>query len=347
MKSILTGRPKIYQKMKSNKNSEEDEFLDQNKYFSNFPPYTKWESRGTFFGLQKGYIPGIKKTFLNHWEVSLCMPITVISIIYSSYFIYLLDFFLILSFSWKSFLVMLIFLILYTISYFQVIIEGPGYLPYYFPNPPPKLNNLKNNEKDYLSGVAATQEQIDYAKSNIHIPRTHFFKSARRVVIRGDHFCEWCACFIGKKNYKLFFLFNFWGSLYIGYFGYSIINAIIKSVNFKNPNVFMLIMNMLYTVIVVFFFIFQMYFILDSLKSIWTDVRDYESLIKDKKDPVIMSKRKQIKKSKLELFEEVFGNRSQWYLWLIPIGAYHNIDDVSLIENINENDYNNNNQWLL
>jgi hypothetical protein len=57
-----------------------------------------------------------------------------------------------------------------------------------------------------------TPEQL-WAKGTRKGNRCIFAKSARRIVIRPDHYCGWIASWIGKRNHKLFVLTNIWGGL--------------------------------------------------------------------------------------------------------------------------------------
>ena len=75
---------------------------------------------------------------------------------------------------------MTILMIFFLISYFNTFLEGPGYLPFYYPY------KFENNN-DYLSGLVTNDEQFIYLKNRPMCYRCGFFKSTKRIVIRPDH----------------------------------------------------------------------------------------------------------------------------------------------------------------
>ena len=206
---------------------------------------------------------------------------------------------------------------LFITSYLGTMLEGPGYLPFYYPKRP-----MKN--KDYFSGLVTTMEQENYIKENEknYPKRTHFFHSSRRIVLRPDHFCDWVATFVGKKNYKLFYLFNFYGFLYIGFFFFTTFLSVKWNVNNKiDYTQFIFI---IYLMLAAFFFLFTMMFCCGSASEISTNVTDWERLSNAK---VTWDT-----SSCVSNWEEVFGSVKKWYLWLIPIGAFHGIDEYDLVD---------------
>lgn len=315
----------------------ENDYDQDGEVENGIPKFTKWEHRFSFFGLHFYYVPSIKKTFINHWEVSQCMPIVVNFIIWSSYFLFLILYVKVLNWSINQLILMTVFLSLYVLSYFGIILEGPGYLPYFYPHRYPSFNT---EYPDYLSGIVTNKKQFEFVKKRVNLRDAHYFKSARRVVIRPDHFCDWCACFVGKKNYKLFFLFNFWGIIYIGFFGVSSLMGFIRESAITPPNVFLLVFSMMYVFIAFFFFIFQFIFVMQTLYSIFTDTREFENI---KKNGANIANSSHKKKSCLDKLEEVFGSVKLCFLWLLPVGAFHGIDDYLLINTRDTEE----NEWLL
>lgn len=317
--------------------------FEQNDEIENgIPKFTQWEHRFSLFGLHFYYVPSISKTFINHWEVSLCMPILVNCIIWGSYLLFLISYIFVLDWTLKPFIFITVLLSFYVLSYFGIILEGPGYLPFFYPHRYPTANN---KYPDYLSGMVTTNQQLDFVKQRISMPDAHFFKSARRIVIRPDHFCDWCACFVGKKNFKLFFLFNFWGVLYICVFGVFTLLGFAKETENKTPNVFFLIFSMIYLFMAFFFCIFQVIFVVQTFYSILTDTREFESMKKGKKKgadiPLLENDQEYLEKTScLKKFEDVFGSIKYWFLWLLPVGAFHGVDDYLLVKTRgDENDW--------
>lgn len=197
----------------------------------------------------------------------------------------------------------------------MTIAVGPGYLPFYYP-----LRNPNGGENNYLSGMVTNDEQLYYVKVINLPPRTGYYKSVRRVVIRPDHLCGWTASFIGKKNHKLFFLFNFWGVMYIIPFAVSCCFTI--SILAENNKYIMgTLLSVIYAVLALLF---------GLLTGTFTTQMIYEiSLNKT----VIEGKRKEKRRSNgfISNWEEIFGPRRQWYLWLIPVRAFGVNDDTLLI----------------
>jgi hypothetical protein len=215
--------------------------------------------------------------------------------------------------------------ILFGYSYIKVILLGPGYLPFYFPYANP---NNPDRATDALSGMVTNSEQEFYVKNLKLPPRTRFFKSARRIVIRPDHLCSWTTSFIGKKNHKLFFLFNFWAVIYISGFTIATLLTIIR-LAVEGDVVLQLIICVIYLFLGFSFAILTGNFAITGIIEISMNQTTFEGMKNISRNN---------KKSCIGNWEEVFGSRRRWYLWLLPISAFPTGDDRLLVVDDWENE---------
>jgi hypothetical protein len=248
------------------------------------------------------------------------MPFTVLFIIYSSLTVYLTCERPLLPeiFGAKTTIYLIVTALLFGYSYVQVILLGPGYLPFYFPYTNP---NNPSPSADALSGMVTNIEQEFYVKT-LNLPaRTKFFQSARRIVIRPDHLCAWTTSFIGKKNHKLFFLFNFWGVVYVTGFTIATLRTIVGIAG-DDEVVFQLIVCVIYLILGASFAILTGSFAVSGIWAISSNETTFETMKKESR---------RTEKSWIGNWEEVFGSREQWYLWLVPVPAFPVDDDRMLI----------------
>ncbi|KAI5528905.1 cysteine S-palmitoyltransferase protein [Trichomonas vaginalis G3] len=215
---------------------------------------------------------------------------------------------------------MTVLMLLFVISYYSIILEGPGYLPFYYPL---KMAKRKGNHSDYLAGVVSTKMQEAYVSGQKVPTRVNYFKSARRYVIRPDHFCGWTGSFIGKKNHKLFFTFNFWGSIYIALFTIFSYFSVRVQTNIFNNNAFFLAISIIYILLGLFFFLMTFNFAILSLVRFANNKTQFELMKKQEGHP--------FRRSCIENFEDVCGPRKYMFLWLFPIGAFHGVPDEDLL----------------
>lgn len=290
------------------------------------PPMTDYQVKCSKFGLTLSYIPSIRKYYINSWEVQLCMPIVVLFIIFSSYFFFLFGEYphcpklnpLIV-------IIVTIFLGLFVASYILVILEGPGYLPFYYPYRNP---NKKTGQKDYLSGIVTTDEQRIYLKNQPEVPRTIYSRDCRRIVIRPDHLCGWTTVFIGKRNHKLFFLFTMWGSLYIFTFIACSVMTIIN-ISIDDEHILLLIGCMLYGIFGLSFGLMTTIFLCNMLCEVSKNMTAFED---NKRGENIWKK-----KNCCDNWEEICGPKDEWFLWPWPVPAFKDIDDYYLVSSIPSN----------
>lgn len=202
-----------------------------------FPGYTKWESR-YHCGCKMFYIPKINSYFWKEWEFQPGMPFFVLFLIVSSFIVNLICTAPKIKY-WNLITIplQLIFGSLFVYCYIRTITDGPGYFPFYWslgadaPTDEHLDLHIPFNSIS-PSGIISTQEQLEWARSKIKPCRCIVSNSAHRIVLRPDHLCGWTTVWIGKRNYKFFFLFNFYGLFYMlvsvisgGYYSFSSFNA--------------------------------------------------------------------------------------------------------------------------
>lgn len=180
----------------------------------NFPGYTEYEIKDRIFDQNIYYVPRSRKYYWGHWEITKEMPIFSFSLAMSSYFIIIVcvfplyesyPFFLGLSFTF--------ILAICIIAYAKIIIEGPGYIPFYFPLDPP--NDFCGNADISPCGVISYIEQYQWARHQSRPNRCILSSTDGRYIIRPDRFFKPAGCWIGKRNEKHFLLLCWWGLFYL------------------------------------------------------------------------------------------------------------------------------------
>lgn len=98
------------------------------------------------------------------------------------------------------------------LSYLEVIIIGPSYLPFNY-----KYKKSPYSWEDMMSSMVVYKEQMEFARESERPPRASFAISARRFVLRADHYCYWTESWIGLTNARYFLLMLFWVDFYCLY----------------------------------------------------------------------------------------------------------------------------------
>jgi hypothetical protein len=293
------------------------------------PPLTTHEKVCSFCGLTVSWVPDISSYFVNHyWVVS--HAVALVGTLIGSTIVALVDaHFTVLHLGPAGLFWVLTTFALYYGSYFAIILEGPGYLPFYYP----AMLDRDAMDPYGLGGVVTTTPQLRYAKRHPLPPQTRYFKSARRIVLRPDHFCAWVGCFIGQKNYKLFFLFNFWALFYIAPFCSHMrrMCRMLWGPQMTIHHYILLGTGGTLGVLAAFFFLWQASFIVTIVLDVMNNERHFERLVAAKHETVEVEwNAKRIKKA----WTGVFGGVDQWYLWFLPIGAFHGVDEYLLVSHV-------------
>ena len=199
--------------------SERDELggnLMAGEEVSERPNLTKWDvvrSCGCCGPLVK--IEGPKGThyFLRHWKCNPGAPIGVTIMVLLCLAIHcgvvcpLSPVYLVI----PSVVVIVFFAAMFMWSYFGAVCMDPGFLPFNWI----ETRRFWYSWEEQLSGLAATEEQVLWARQPEHRPPgCSFSATSGRYVMRADHICGWIANWVGKRNHKQFMLMNFWGALY-------------------------------------------------------------------------------------------------------------------------------------
>ncbi|EAY10819.1 DHHC zinc finger domain containing protein [Trichomonas vaginalis G3] len=294
--------------------------MEVNSSERQLPDPTDYYTYRKICGLSLNFVPSLNKTFINHWEVNPGLPIYVLTVMITSFLAFASIVVPSLKLKWYFVILLTVIFSLFLISYINTILEGPGYLPFYYPLKP---NTEKDKQFDFLSGIVTNDSQLKIIDKKKLPKRVHYFKTAKRIVLRPDHYCDWVASFVGKKNYKLFYLFNFYGFIYIALFFISLIFVIKKDID---QNAFPLshYILILYVAQALFFTMFTMAFLCGSTFEISKNITDFENLADIAVD--------WDNSSCLSNWEEIFGSISKWYTWPIPFGAFHNMDSYELVE---------------
>lgn len=307
-----------------------------------FPGFSTWERTKFCCTNNAVIVHNVDAIFLGHWEVNLPFPIAVSVIIIGAY---LIEMTLILPDYGKPGIVLapivsvLFFLFIY--SYYRIIIDGPGYLPFYWPmshtnsshqsNIDSHINDSsQNNDSSSLlhsddlspSGIVSNKKQHNWAKKRPRPPRSTLSTEGRRFVLRPDHICGWTSSWIGKRNYKFFLLFNFWGFIYI--IIYLTLNTIeiIKLIQAEIPSPVIIIFFIFGFLAIIFMVLTGSFVISHSFQMFknitsWEEWKNVDSSAYDQ--------------GCIKNTEDVCGPISKWYTYLLPISPWVEKTNYELI----------------
>ncbi|OHT06979.1 DHHC zinc finger domain containing protein [Tritrichomonas foetus] len=329
-----------------------------------FPGSTEYK-RHKFIGINFISIPSINSFFFGHWEIRLFYPFLVLSLIFSSFGV--AQFLIIPSYvNTKIFLYLILFILfsLTIISYFQVIKTGPGYFPFYFPLKSHQVPNTTNNqnsqniqdhsnnqnnpidkhnqnvkfEKNHLfydqfndpAGILSNETQSSWRVQQKRPNRCIFSKTARRYVIRPDHFCYWVSSWIGKKNQKLFAHFTFWCSAYLLSFLVIDIGMFLNPIPLSALNFWIFFV---YACAACFFLLMCLWFFAFEMDMICHNYTHWEELNQ-------IPSNKYDTGSCMKNYEDVCGPKTEMWKWFLPLTPFKTKNNFDLIQNYSSYDQN-------
>ena len=287
-----------------------------------FPGFSKGRSVKKC-GIEFVEIEGMKELLLGSWVVRPFIPglgvfLAVFGWMIGSYGIFAQ--FPATTFRWLT-AVDFVLMVLFLVSFIRTISTGPGYFPFYWAlgrdhgplfDACDDANDTTPLYRDSpAAGVISNPEQLAWARSQPRPPRCIVARSAKRIVIRPDHYCNWSETWIGKRNQKFFLLYNLYGTLFIGLIGLcSAILIVIQATHRQwgmNANS---IWASCGVVIASYFALFTGSFLVVSLFLILSGITNWEQ---SNKLP-----REMFDKGICKNIEDVFGPISTWATYVSP-----------------------------
>ena len=183
-----------------------------------FPGYTEYEK--TLCCCTKIGEGSDQLCFCGNWLVSPGMPIFVSLISFGDIAIHCwITLFETKIFGYIWVPITFLALLMFIICYYKAIYLGPGYFPFYYNWAkqnllPPTNDQTVIGTQESFAGVTSNDVQYNWSKMHPQPPRCTMSRLARRFVIRPDHFCGYIGVWVGKRNHKLFILFNLYATLF-------------------------------------------------------------------------------------------------------------------------------------
>ena len=194
--------------------------------FLNIPPKTKvdhlfWK----FYAIRN-----TNRVFLGHWEVSILPILCEFSIHFLCFFFFYLDILPLLQHSSVQLTTSIIFLTLSCISFFLIIYEGPGFLPYYEGGKDILPWDFFNDDVPATYVLTNKKQKKFLQEYPLKEDRVFFIQKEKRYVIRPTFIFPQGNTTIGKNNEKFYMLYQ----LYLTIYYYIITFCSISSFEFEN-----------------------------------------------------------------------------------------------------------------
>lgn len=294
---------------------------------NSFPGYSTYE-RKKHCGVMMTYYPASKKWFWNEWEFQPAMPLFVIILMVTAYLFLL--FCILPRFKWEIFFIgplELFFLVMFIWSYIQIIKVGPGYLPFY--HQAMLISHLPEAPQDFMitgyvcppDGVITREEQYLWAHELPKPTRCILAHSASRYVIRPDHLCGWTTVWIGKRNYKMFILFNLYGIPYLWTFSAYCVRFFMKI--FESDELGLMVFTSIYGILALSFSLLVFAFSISSICNAAENVTSWETWNNSPASYDTGSCKENMK--------DVCGNPSSKLEYFCPRSPFSNITNQELI----------------
>lgn len=281
------------------------DFID----ITEFPGYSQYDEK-KICCFNVAYFPNLKTYFIGQWEIIPWLPFFVFLLAISAFVVNTVIGISVFSLTEIIIITIVLFLLLFMFlfNFILVIYEGPGYYPF-------SLVHDNGNPPTQWAGIQSSLEQYSWVQLQSRPPRSAFFRSAHRYVLRPDHFCGWTSTWVGKRNYKFFILFNFYGMLYLILFTIYIIRSLIYYA-YPLQLCASLIFALIYTVLGAFFAFMTGNFFFSSLFHSLKNETSWEIW-----NHIDNAKFK--KANWKENLQDVFGDVNM-FLWLCPVSPWRN-----------------------
>ncbi|ESO93743.1 hypothetical protein LOTGIDRAFT_205637 [Lottia gigantea] len=199
-----------------------------------------------------------------------------------------------------------IIVFLLTVSHLRAVLSDPGIVP---------LPTTSIDFSDHHAGQPLVKNKDGWTVcikcETYRPPRAHHCRVCRQCIRRMDHHCPWINNCVGEFNQKFFIQFLFYvGLLSLYAFGLVITSWVIDPETSKHIKHTKLIHSVILVIECILFGLFVIAIGCDQVSSILNDETLVEQVKRD--GP------KRQKKSKMALFQEVFG-RGQPMYWLCPL----------------------------
>ena len=296
-----------------------------------FPGFTQYHESNCF--CCKKYTFGKGFFFLGHWEFKPLFPMLVSLIILTTYLFGLCLINPIFSTTAEIIcdFLLTVLVIIYLFCYFMIIVEGPGYFPFYYSG---IKNNKIKNVPEYIPrfsdspyGVIVNTDQYLFAQVNDKPNRSILAKSARRIIIRPDHLCQWTSSWIGKKNMKMFIQFNFYGAIYCLVYLILCITSLVTLISKVEVNYVKFGWIIPFLLLSFSFLLWQLNNTIYSIKMMIDGRTSWEKWNKIDQNKFNKGRKKNI--------EDVFGSNPSICSYLCPTPPFKNISEEELVSDYN------------